>query len=570
MINAVRIFFRVERGRSALLLACLVLASVAEALSFGALVPVLGLLSGQTGTGSSRINDLLYAAFAWMGLTPTISSLMLLITGSLIVKSLLMFFSLGYASYAKTRITTNLRRGLITALLDARWSYFTSQHAGRIANSVSGEATTAGEAFLSSARFLAYSLQSLGFITIAFLISPYVTLSALLAGTLLIASLQFLVGLSRKAGSKQVRRTSDLVTFLVDTISNLKPLKTMSRQRSFERLLSAKVKQLRNAILTRELAKQGLSNLQEMLTAVTFGAGLYAAAVYWKVPLAELVIVGILVFRIVNSLTRTQNNLQTALELETAYWDTEKLIMEARRAAEPDTGTIKPTLTQGCVFENVSFAHDKLPVLKNVSFEIPVGTVTVLQGPSGAGKTTIIDMLTGLNRPAQGRVLVDGVPLSDISMRHWRSMIGYVPQELSLLHGTIFENLSLGDPSVSEEDAWEALRLAGADGFVRALPDGLKSDVGEMGAKLSGGQRQRISLARSLAVKPKLLVLDEVTSALDPETEADIVERIAGLGGGFTIVAITHRPAWTTIAGRAYKVEAGEVTPMAGGRKKTG
>ena len=569
MINAFRIFFGAERGRSVILLLCLVLASFAEALSFGALVPVLGLVGGQTGAGSSRINAALETAFGWVGLTPTIGTLMLLITGSLIVKSVLMFLSLGYAAVAKTRITTNLRRGLITALLDARWSYFTGQHSGRIAHAISGDAGSAGEAFLNSARFFAYALQAMGYIGLAFLISPLVTAMALAAGLVLVTGLNVFVRISRTAGGKQVRRTSDLVTFLVDTISNLKPLKTMSRQKSFELLLTAKVKQLRRAILTRELSKQGLTNTQEVLTACVFGAGLYVAAVYWQVPLAELVVVGILVFRIVSALTRTQGSLQNALELEAAYWRTLQLIADARLAAEQDTGSKTPTLKKGCRFENVSFAHEKTPILKNVSFDIPAGGITVLQGPSGAGKTTIIDMLTGLNRPGSGRVLVDGVPLDEISNRKWRSLIGYVPQELNLLHGTIFENISLGDPRVTEADAWEALRMAGAENFARELPNGLATDVGEMGAKLSGGQRQRISLARALAVKPQLLVFDEVTSALDPETEAEIVQRIAGLKGKYTIIAITHRPAWTTIATKAYKVEAGVVTPMPKRRKAT-
>ena len=567
MINAFRIFFGAERGKSVILLICLVLASFAEALSFGALVPALGLVGGQTGAGSNRINDALTAAFGWVGLTPTIGTLMLLITGSLIIKSVLMFFSLGYASYAKTRITTQLRRELITTLLDARWSYFTGQHSGRIANAISVDTANAGEAFLNAARFFAFALQSIAYIGLAFLISPIVTALALAAGLLVVVGLNVFLTVSQKAGSKQVRRTSDLVTFLVDTISNLKPLKTMSRQKSFEHLLTAKVKQLRRSILTRELSRQGLINTQEILTACVFGAGLYVAAVYWQVPLAELVVVGILVFRIVSALTRTQNNLQSALELETAYWRTRELIQDAKAAAEPDTGKKAATLKKGCRFEHVNFAHDKTPILKDVTFDIPAGGITVLQGPSGAGKTTIIDMLTGLNRPASGRVLVDGVPLSEISNRKWRSLIGYVPQELNLLHGTIFENISLGDPRVTEADAWEALRLAGADSFARDLPHGLSTDVGEMGAKLSGGQRQRISLARALAVKPQLLVFDEVTSALDPETEAEIVARIAKLKGKYTIIAITHRPAWTTIATKAYKVKAGVVTPMAKPRK---
>ena len=560
MLSAFRIFFGAERGRSVLLLLCLVLASFAEALSFGALVPVLGLLGGETGKGGSTVTVYITQAFTHVGITPSIGALMLLITGSLIVKALLMFLALGYASYAKTRITTQLRRSLIGALLAARWSYFASQHAGAIANTMSGDANAAGEAFASSARFFAYALQTAGYVILAFLISPYVTLAALAAGGILVAGLDILVQISRRAGGKQVRRTADLVAFLIDTISNLKPLKTMNRQESFEKLMAVKVKELRRSILTREISKLGLANLQEVLTACVFGLGLYLAATVWQVRLTDLVVVGILVFRIVSALTRTQGQLQSALELEASYWRSLEQVESARAAAEPAGGSRKPSLEQAIRFEKVSFAHAKTPVLKQVSLEIPAGSITVLFGPSGAGKTTLLDLLTCLNQPQQGRILIDGVPLPEIDTKAWRREIGYVPQELNLLHGTIAENIALGDPSLTDADVWAALKLAGADGFVRKMPQTIHSDVGEMGAKLSGGQRQRISLARALATKPKLLVLDEVTSALDPETERGIVERIAALEGRFTIIAITHRPAWTDIATRTYKVDAGRIS----------
>jgi ATP-binding cassette subfamily C protein len=193
---------------------------------------------------------------------------------------------------------------------------------------------------------------------------------------------------------------------------------------------------------------------------------------------------------------------------------------------------------------------------------IAKGEVTVLQGASGAGKTTIIDLLTGLYRPSSGRILVDDIDLAEISLKSWRNMIGYVPQELTLLHASVFENITLGDTALGEDRAWEALTLAGADDFIRELPHGLHTDVGEMGTKLSGGQRQRIALARAIVARPKLLILDEVTSALDPETERDICNRISALAGEFTIVAITHRPAWSRIASRLYKVSGGKVTEM--------
>jgi ATP-binding cassette subfamily C protein len=191
-----------------------------------------------------------------------------------------------------------------------------------------------------------------------------------------------------------------------------------------------------------------------------------------------------------------------------------------------------------------------------------------LQGSSGAGKTTLIDLLIGLHTPSKGTITLDGIALADIDIKQWRRSIGYVPQELSLLHTTIRDNIVLGDPEISENDIIEALDQAGAREFIMAMPEGLDSEVGVMGSRLSGGQRQRIALARALVTKPKLLILDEVTSALDPDTEKSICHKIAALRGQYTTVAITHRPIWTEIATHLYKVERGNVIKVSRTAKK--
>jgi ATP-binding cassette, subfamily C, bacterial len=147
-------------------------------------------------------------------------------------------------------------------------------------------------------------------------------------------------------------------------------------------------------------------------------------------------------------------------------------------------------------------------------------------------------------------------------------MLGYVPQELVLLHDTVRANITLLDTSISETQFNNALKLSGVDVFLSQLPDGLETDVGEFGGKLSGGQRQRIAIARALAKDPKVLILDEVTSALDPETEAAIVSNILALRGRYTIIAITHRPAWTRIADRTYLVDKGRAKLQAKSTRK--
>src|SRR5690606_38977597 len=171
---------------------------------------------------------------------------------------------------------------------------------------------------------------------------------------------------------------------------------------------------------------------------------------------------------------------------------------------------------------NVGFAYDGYPVFGDLSLEIPAGAMTVLIGPSGAGKTTVIDLVIGLIRPQSGSIRVDGLDLTGIDLRAWRRLIGYVPQDTVLLHDSILHNVTLGDPALTTADAEQALRAAGIWDFVAALPEGLYTQVGERGGKLSGGQRQRVAIARALVNEPRLLILDEATSALDPTSEQEI------------------------------------------------
>jgi ABC-type multidrug transport system fused ATPase/permease subunit len=194
--------------------------------------------------------------------------------------------------------------------------------------------------------------------------------------------------------------------------------------------------------------------------------------------------------------------------------------------------------------ENITLTYPtkRKPAVRDVSIQIKQGQVVSFVGPSGAGKTTMIDIILGVLKPDSGRVKIQGDdPLNAIQL--WPGAIGYVPQDVMISNGTIRQNVSLGYSSseVPEESIWQALEVAQLSDFVRNLPDGLDTHVGDRGAKLSGGQRQRLGIARAMFTKPKLLVLDEATSALDGSTEASIAEAVHNLKGGVTIVMIAHR-----------------------------
>jgi ABC-type multidrug transport system fused ATPase/permease subunit len=194
--------------------------------------------------------------------------------------------------------------------------------------------------------------------------------------------------------------------------------------------------------------------------------------------------------------------------------------------------------------QNVTLTYPtkKLPAVKDISISIKQGEVVSFVGPSGAGKTTIIDVILGVLNPDSGNAKIQGhPPLSAIKL--WPGAIGYVPQDVMISNGTIRQNVCLGYSSseVEEDDIWQALEVAQLAEFIRELPEGLDTPVGDRGTKLSGGQRQRLGIARAMFTKPKLLVLDEATSSLDGTTEASISEAVHNLKGGVTIVMIAHR-----------------------------
>ena len=196
----------------------------------------------------------------------------------------------------------------------------------------------------------------------------------------------------------------------------------------------------------------------------------------------------------------------------------------------------------------INLTYGEVKVLDRVSLTLSAGLIYSISGASGAGKTTLVDIIVGLREPTTGEVFVDGLRLKDIDIGDWRSRIGYLPQDPLLFNDSIRENVCIGRTEHSEQQIRAACGLANALEFIDRLPGGLSYVVGERGVGLSGGQRQRICLARALLGEPQILVLDEATSALDPESEKTVCGAIAALTPNVTVFAISHRLALDEIA----------------------
>jgi len=541
---------------------CLFLGGLAQGVGLASLLPTvsiaLGDTSGETSASVSKVTEFL----AFFGIEANILTLVALVVSTFILKNILTLAAMTYVGYTVADLTTNIRRDLVNALLLVRWGFFTKQPIGKITNALSTEAKRAGAAYLAAANLLVYTIQAAVYTGVALFISWEAAALAIAVGASVAASLGFLIRSARRAGRKQTKHSRNFISYLSDSLNNIKPLKAMARQADFARLMNSNISKLRSALRKQAFTKEALKASNETLTAIVLGIGSALAIVYWGFPPAELAVMGLVLTQLVRTFNKMQSEYQSAVISESAYYSVLEQIAETEAEEEADPSSEIPSFKTEIRFVDVHFAHLRSPVLQGLTLEFQKNATTVLTGPSGSGKTTITDILLGFYTPDSGEVLIDGRPLRDFSLSEWRSMIGYVPQEPILFHDTIYSNIALGNTEIREEDVRRVLALAGALEFVDAMPMGIHTEVGEKGAMISGGQRQRIALARALACEPSILILDEVTSALDPKSEQAIVQNIRGLGGQVTVIAITHRPAFVSIADKVYHLLDGKVSSI--------
>ncbi len=565
-VSLIRVLSRLGTGRALLLLALMMLNTLLEGIGIATLLPALLLAAdGRIDGASSPFAAYVTKVIETLGLPVELWSLALIAGFALILREVVGFGILLFTSYTIADIVAMYRHRILTALARARWPWFQEQQLGGMAISLAQFTDNAANAMDRAVYATTQILRAIVYIVLVIFISGWLSFGLFLVGALMFLPLLTIINLTRKYSGKLSGTAKDLSAYFTDVFASIKTVKAMGREKSVRPLFDRYIRRLNKFRKRLLLTSHGLTALQNTLAIVLVFGALYFAVSWLKVSVVEVGMIAGLMMSIVKTLSRAFRVLQRVAELEPYLWRVEALVKSADDAREDPGGTKEPHLEKGIDFDHVTFSHPGKPVLKDVSFHVPAGHTTVFIGPSGAGKTTIVDLVTRLYEPQTGRILVDGVPLTELDLHKWRSMIGYVPQELILLSGSVRDNITLG-ATVDDETLMEALELAGAAGFVSDLPEGLDTDLGERGLKLSGGQRQRLSLARALVHRPRLLILDEVTSALDPETERKLVEQIGALAGrgGMTIIAITHTKAWLSAADRVFHLENGHVTRVEG------
>lgn len=568
-------------GPMALSVFCLLISAILDGIGVLALLPAIGVvIEGQTAAADPHpVVQAFSRAFESVGLAMTLEVLLLFILAVVVSKAAITLVAQIQVSIAQSRSVETMRRSLISGLLQARWEFFTRQPTGRLSNAIAVESQSSGQLYSQFADIVSTTLQATAYLVSALLISWQVTLGAVVVGFIMLTLLSRFIGSTQRNSLRLTTLMSEFSARLIDSMMGMKPLKAMGMASRLQPILHKDIRRLRQVLVKLLLLKKFLVSAQEIIRAVALIGVIYIFSVYKPTSIEGLLTIAFVFVRTLESFGRFQKQWQSISQTAVPYRHVRGLLDYARGNPEHDRGVIDSVEFQREIrFENVSFAYaadrgettdlyfrsqdaatDDVPVLQDLNLQIRAGEFVCLLGGSGAGKTTLADLLIGLIRPQGGQILIDDTPLDALQTDAWRGSIGYVPQDVFLFNGSIRANITMGDDRYTDAEIRSAVARAGATEFVDSQDNGLDAQVGERGVTLSGGQRQRICIARALVRQPRLLILDEATSALDSRTEQEIAQTVRSLTPQVTVVAITHRPALADIADVVVQVADGAV-----------
>ncbi len=496
--------------------------------------------------------------------TQLLAPLVLAVVGATIVQGLTSFSLTQVISKAAQRMIADLRQRVQAHIGRLSVAYYDSNKTGqiisRIMNDVEGVRNLIGTGMIDFFGSLLTASLALVFLL---RISPMLT--GIAFGVLLIfgMGLRKAFGVIRPIFRERPKITAEVTGRLAESLGGVRVVKGYYAEAREEAVFSAGVKRLLDNVLktltATSLMSLSASSLLGLISALVmyFGArqilanhmtlgSFFSFSMFLGMlvaPVFQIVGIGTQISEAMAGLERTRD-----------------ILREAPEEADPRRTVAIGTVRGEVDFENVSFAYETgKPVLNDISFRSAPGTVTALVGPSGAGKSTIIGLISAFYTPNSGRVLVDGIDLSTVTLASYRTQLGVVLQETFLFDGTIRENVAFARPDATEEEILTACRIARVDEFAERFELKYETVIGERGVKLSGGQRQRVSIARALLADPRILILDEATSSLDSESEAMIQQGFSELLRGRTTFVIAHRLSTIRRADQILVVEGGRI-----------
>ena len=411
-----RHFFATYPLRSTLMLVAITAAALAEGVGIAALLPMIGLVIEAEGAGGA-LTHYVERVFAFAGQDVSLGGLLVLIVVAMALKALLMLIAMAQVGYSAAHVAMKLRLAFIRAILRARWTHLVDRRTGDLASAVSIEPTRTAEAYVSACHVLSGALQVQIYLAVCMAISWEISLLALGVGAVGMIALNRLVTVSRRAGQKQTELQKSFMSLLMQGLEGMKPLKAMGREGSMRPMFEGDIQGLNQAQRTMVISHETLKESYELIRAFAVAGCLYLFVAVWGQPVDGLLVLAVLFVRTMQKVSKAHEAYQVAAANQPAFAFLQSTIASAEEAGEPSLGKMTPRLATAISLRDVSFSYGRGNVLENVSMTLPAGAFIAVAGPSGAGKTTVADLIIGLLRPQRGEVWIDDLPLGDIDHR---------------------------------------------------------------------------------------------------------------------------------------------------------
>ncbi|UAL50254.1 ABC transporter ATP-binding protein [Metabacillus dongyingensis] len=460
----------------------------------------------------------------------------------------------------------HLRVNTYHSLLHANWAFFIKNRKSDLINLLTTEVARSSAGTHSLLQFLAFLIFTVIQIGLAFFLSPSITFFLLLCGALIVFLNRKFLKMSLALGKKNYSLGKEYLAGITDQMNGIKDIKSNTLEKSKMNWFLTVTKGMQDEQIEYTTLRTMSQLYYKVASSILIAVFIYIAVNMFHAQAGELMLIIVIFSRLWPRVAGIQSSLEQIATMLPSFHAVKNLQNESRIAVEFkefENLSISPIqIKKEIECKNVYFRYSQNSdsyALEGINVVIPSNKMTAFVGKSGAGKSTLIDILMGLNLPEKGQVLIDGTLLTSENLLSMRKAVSYVPQDPFLFNASIKENLLMVESEATDEEIWKALEFSSAAEFVKKLPKGLDTLVGDRGIRLSGGERQRIVLARAILRKPSILVLDEATSALDTENEANIQKALERLKGSITIIVIAHRLSTIRNADQVIVLEQGNV-----------
>ncbi|OGW47571.1 MAG: hypothetical protein A2Y66_03215 [Nitrospirae bacterium RBG_13_41_22] len=556
--------FNVYKYLALVLLIVMMAAALSESLGLGMVMPFLEIVI-KKGGGSDNSLKYLYPVFKYFPEHYRLMIVIILLGLFMLLKNVLDILKIWLSFKFIFRYRELWMSKIMKKYMHAEYLSLISQKQGTLLNNLLTEPAIASKSLQQIIGFLSSCIQSVFLYGLIFFINWRITLIiTITAAVVIFLTRKITYNYSLGVGRKRLALSQELNSIGAENINAIRQIKIFS----LENQVSAKFSRKLNDLMRMLLKFRVINNIPMLVTESIMITGFVIVLLYLQyisqtslssiIPTLTLfLLISRRFFPIIANLYAERMDILT-------YYPSMKLVYNLYKFDEDfeelDKGGNIDRIAGDIVFDCVSFSYSSAnPVFEKLCLEIPKGKITAIVGPSGAGKSTIVDLLSGFLKSYEGKILVNGINLKDVSLLSWRKLVGYISQDTVLFNASVKDNILVGKPGASEGEIIIAAEKALADEFIKKLPMKYDTIIGERGLMISGGERQRIAIARALIRDPELLIFDEATSALDQESERLIQKSINGLVGEKTIIIIAHRLTTVKNAFRIIVLDKGKI-----------